>query len=307
MAYTDIQLAYRKLFIPGPARRPVYTGWLFFFRINVAGFALLHYLSVQPDFADLYSYKGYVYPDILDASYDHLSFTITSLQFFLQKLHIAISYESLLLICRFAYPVALVLLITGLFTRAGAIASLFFQLLFIKSIHLYEYGIDYFTTVALFYCCIFPVGKVFSIDNKLRKHPKEPVNHDLFLLLLRANLSIAYFFSGFDKIIGESWRNGEAIWKALHSHNYYNLFSLDFLPASFFLLAGWGTLLLEMCYPLFINIIATRKYWLWGIIGMHIFIALFMGLFFFSALMIILNLSAFYAPYISKEKWVFKK
>lgn len=264
--------------------------WLFFFRINIAGFALIHFLSIQPDFSDLYSFKGYVYPDIMDTTTDSISLTLTGLQAFLLKMHISVGYESLLLFCRIAYPLSLIMLILGFFARASAIASLFFQLLLIKSIHLYEYGVDGFTTFALFYCCVFPVGN-------------KTIDHRPYLFLLRAHLSIAYFFSGFDKVIGVTWRNGEALWKAMHSHNYYSLFSLDFLSDTpFFVISGWMTILLEMFYGIFMNVRVTRPYWLTAIVLLHLFIALFMGLFFFSALLIILNLSAYYVPYMNAEK-----
>ena len=111
-----------------------------------------------------------------------------------------------------------------------------------------------------------------------------------------------YFFSGFDKIIGPTWRNGEAIWKSLHSHNYYNLFNLDFLATGpFFLLIGWATVVTEMLYPLGMQAAISRRYWGAAVLGMHVFIALFMGLFFFAAMMIVLNLSAWYAPYWQLE------
>lgn len=280
----------------------VYPGWLFFFRINIAGFALIHFLSIQPDFNDLYSYHGYIYPDIMDTTTDRICLTLISLQVFLLKMHLSVGYESLLLFCRIGYPLALIMLIAGLFTRVSAIASLFFQLLLIKSIHLYEYGVDGFTTFALFYCCLFPVGYVYAADNKLFGEKKE-LDHKPYLLLLRAHLCIAYFFSGFDKVIGVTWRNGEALWKVMHSHNYYSIFSLDFLSGTpFFIISCWMTMLLEMCYVLFMNMRITRPYWLFGIVLLHLFIALFMGLFFFSALLIILNLSAYYAPYMNPEK-----
>ncbi|WP_160711736.1 HTTM domain-containing protein [Chitinophaga solisilvae] len=276
----------------------VYPGWLFFFRVNIAGFALLHFLAIQPDFADLYSYKGYIYPDIMDTTTDNVSPTLVSMQAFLHHLHLPIAYDTLLLCCRLAYPLALLLLMAGLFTRISAMVALFFQLLLIKSIHLYEYGIDGYTTFALFYCCIFPVGRVYSLDNRRRKRYQLP-DHRPYLFLLQVHMGIAYFFSGFDKVIGVTWRNGEALWKALHSHNYYSLLNLDMLANTpFFVVSGWATIVLEMGYGLFMNMRATRMYWLCGIIALHVFIAFFMGLFFFSALLIILNLSAFYTPYV---------
>ncbi|RFM33124.1 hypothetical protein [Chitinophaga silvisoli] len=279
-------------------RNKTYPGWLFFFRVNMAGFALLHFLAIQPDFDMLYSYKGYIYPDIMDTATDHFSPTLISLQHY-----VGMPYETLLMICRIAYPLALVSLLLGCCTRLSAILSLFLQLLMLKSIHLYEYGVDGYTTIALFYCCIFPVGYIYSIDNRLRRFIIAP-EYGPWLLLLRAHLCIAYFFSGFDKVIGVSWRNGEALWKTLHSHNYYSLFSMDFLVHTpFFLVAGWGTILLEMGYCIGMNIPKVRMWWLGGIVCLHLFIALFMGLFFFSAMMILLNLCAYYTPYIDPERF----
>ena len=172
---------------------------------------------------------------------------------------------------------------------------------------MYEYGVDYFTTISLFYCCIFPVGKIFSIDNIIFK-PKKPIDHKIYLTLLKAHLSIAYFFSGFEKLLGTSWRNGEAVWKSIHSHNYYSLFNLNFLADTpFFYICGWATIIIEMFYPVFMNLPKFRSYWLIGVIGMHLFIAFFMGLFFFSALMIILSVTAFYMPYYKFEVLSFKR
>ena len=270
--------------------------WPVFFRKAIAGFAFVHFLFIQPDFNALYSTNAYVYPDILDASYDHYSPTILDVQTFLNHF-ISINYDTLLIICRLCYPVFLALLFAGVLTRISSIASLFFQLLLIKSIHLYEYGVDYYATISLFYCCIYPVQKATATDDKSAKE-----RNKLFLLLLQAHLSIAYFFSGFDKIIGETWRNGEAMWKTLHSHVYTVYINLDFLATTpFFLLAGWATVFLEMFYPVFMNISRFRKYWLYCVIGLHLFIALFMGLVFFSLLLVILNLAAFYIPYRNSQ------
>ncbi len=281
-------------------QQPVNANWLFFYRINIAGFALLHFMAIQPDFADLYSYKGYVYPDIMNTAADGISFTLVSLQAALSKISLHIGYDTLLLFCRIAYPLSLLLLIAGLFTRLSAIAALFFQLLLIQSIHLYQYGVDGFTTFALFYCCVFPVGSVYSLDSRWFNTPKQ--DGAIYLFLLQAHLCIAYFFSGFDKIIGPTWRNGEAIWKALHSHNYYSIFSLDFMAGTpFFFISCWLTMLLELGYFVFMNMRAARKCWLTGIIGLHLFIALFMGLFFFSGLLITLSLCAYYVPYMKSE------
>jgi len=274
--------------------------WLAFFRLNVASIGLLHFWAIQPDFDLLFSYHGYVYPDILDASHDRFFWTLTSLQQALASLGLPVSYGGVLATARWAYPVCLLLLGAGLRTRAAAVGALLLQLLFVQSIHLYQYGADAFTTIALFYCCVLPVGGSYSLDVAWRGRGAALTHQALFLFWLRAHLSLAYFFSGLDKVIGETWRNGEALWKALHSHAYFSLFSLDFLARTpFFWLAGWATIVLELGYPLGMNYARSRPWWLLGLLGMHLFIGLFMGLFFFSALMIVLNLAAYYVPNLS--------
>jgi hypothetical protein len=272
-------------------------GWLAFFRVNIASIALLHFWSIQPDFDLLFSYHGYVYPDILDASHDHYFWTLTSLQQALASLGLPVSYEGVLAMARWAYPGCLLLLGAGLLTRASALGALLLQLLFVQSIHLYQYGADAFTTIALFYCCVLPVGSSYSLDMAWRGRGAALTHQALFLFWLRAHLCLAYFFSGLDKVIGPTWRDGEAIWKALHSHAYFSLFSLDFLAHTpFFCLAGWATIMLEIGYPLGMSYARSRPCWLVGLLGMHLFIGLFMGLFFFSALMIVLNLAVYYVP-----------
>src|SRR5699024_1197535 len=111
-------------------------------------------------------------------------------------------------------------------------------------------------------------------------------------------LSIAYFSSGLLKILGFNWRNGEAIWKTVNLP-YSNLdfhFDFSFLGQHPLLcvIIGWIIILTELCYPLFIWYSKTRKLWLYLTISMHIGIILVLNLYFFSTIMIIWNLTAFY-------------
>lgn len=278
---------------------PQNTNWLAFFRISVACFALAHFLSIQSDFDLLYSYQAYIYPDILNASHDHIGPTLTTLHQWFESTGISVSYSGLLWFCRVVYPCFMVGLALGLFTRVSAVGALFFQILFIQSIHLYQYGVDAYTTIALFYCCLFPVGKILALDGWLRPQRDAPDSQKFYLTILQLHLGVAYFFSGLDKVVGQTWRNGEAVWKALHSHCYGgNLVNLDGLAHTpFFWLMGWGTVLLEMGYLPLVLLPRTRLVALSFMISLHLGIGLFLGLYFFSALMILLNLSAFYAPY----------
>lgn len=278
--------------------------WLVFFRITVAAFCLIHFFSILPDLNNFLSNNGYVLPDVTHAIVSHIIPTVYDLNILTAKyLHI----PSCLGLFSAIYITFLMFLMTGFCTRASAFIVVIVHLIFVNSMNFFTYGVDYFCNIALFYCLIFPVGKYFSIDSfilrKLGKTVKyNPLIENLCLRMLQIHLCIAYFFSGFDKVIGFNWWNGESIWKAIHLSYDPQVINVDKLSKTpIFLIAGWGTLLLEMLYPVFMNIRKTRRITLALIISMHVAIALFLGLFFFSTMMIILSVSAYYIPYTKIE------
>jgi Vitamin K-dependent gamma-carboxylase len=279
--------------------------WLGFLRIAVALFALLHFLSIQADFDLLFSYKGLVQPDILNAKHTGPVPTITDIHKWLHKVWPVVSYNGVLHFFRYAYITALAFLSIGLFSRFSALLALLTQLILINSIQFYQYGADSFTTILLFYCFLFPTGKVWSFDNRIfrNKRAATPDNVMICLRLLQVHICIVYFIGGFEKVLGFNWRNGEALWKALSNHNTRGLIQVDFLKNTpVFFIMGWATIITEGLYPVFINIQKTRGLWLCLTIGLHLGIAIFLGLFFFSTIMIIFNLAAYYVPYLKEKK-----
>jgi Vitamin K-dependent gamma-carboxylase len=282
--------------------------WPGFLRISTAAFALIHFLSIQADFDILFSYNGLVKPDILAAMNEGLVPTMVDIHVFAGKIIPGLSYEHVLVFFRSFYMLCLACLGAGIFTRISALFSLLTQLILISSINFYQYGADSFTTILLFYCVIFPAGKSMSLDSRLFRKTKSisASSATLCLRVLQIHLCIVYFIGGFDKIAGDNWRNGEAFWKAVTSHNLFHFADVTFLKnTSFFLIAGWATIIIEMLYPVFINIRKTRNTWLLLTISLHLGIMLFLGLFFFSAVMIIFNLAAYYVPYLKEKKKTF--
>jgi hypothetical protein len=280
--------------------------WLFFLRVTVALFALLHFAAIQADFAHLFSFKGFVQPDIMSVSTSTYEITIYKIFVFINGYFNAIQYADVLNVFRYLYPMSLLCLAIGLFTRVSALFSLLLQLIFINSIAMYQYGADAFTTIMLFYCFIFPVSNQHSIDNIIFKNYTN-ISTKKYLYLIQTHICIAYFFSGLDKLIGFNWRNGEAIWKAINAYNELGLVDVSpYYNTPLFLIAGWATIIIELCYPLFINIQKTRQIWLVCTIGLHLSILLIMGLFFFSTIMIIFNLVAYYLPYLETENAALK-
>ncbi len=279
--------------------------WLAFFRCSICFISLVHFMAIQPDFDTLFSQNAIVPPDLLHvlnifrgqpfpSVYDAHHFLTSFLP---------VSFQQVLLTVRVLYPLSLVLLLLGLVPRISAICSLLLQLTLLSSVDAYNYGVDVFTTIALFYCVIFPVGKAYSLQQYFTKKRPLLTNHTKYLHLLQAHVCIAYFFSGFEKLLGANWRNGEAIWKMMHGYNTGDITSFDFLyNTPFFTVIGWGTIILEMFYPLFINMPKTRKAWLIAAVCFHVSIAFCMGLYFFSGVMIILNLTCYYVPFIKVQE-----
>jgi hypothetical protein len=275
--------------------------WLFYLRVSVAVIALMGFLSLQFDFYELYGEDGLIKPEILSATMDGLSPTIYDIYIILSN-NIGLSYYQVLNFFRYGFIISLVMLSLGLATRISASLALIFQIILIKSIHYYQYGFDFFITILLFYCIILPVGKIFSLDNKILKR-KNKVSNVNYLSLLQIHICIVYFFGGFGKALGISWFNGEAIWKTVTAYNNLGWVNLDnFQVPILFIVTGWIVVALELLYPIFINIKKTRLIWLSLIIGMHISIAFVMGLFFFSAIMIIFNLITYYIPYLREKE-----
>lgn len=282
--------------------------WLSFFRISVSLFSIMLMLSIWKDIPNIFLDTAIIKPDILDASMDGFSPTLFDLHAFLKNLGLNLNYNGFVYGMIMFYLTALVFLLLGLMTRTAAFLSLIMQIILIKSMHYFIYGVDYFQTMALFYCLIFPVSK-FSLDEIIFSNIKQSaISIKWSLRLLQCHLGVMYFFSGFDKGLGINWYNGESIWRAVSGHNYNGIIALpDYnINSNVYMIASIVTLITEICYPFFINMRKTRMLWLSLTVGMHLGIIIFMGLYFFGALMIILNLTAYYFPYVKNKQEVFE-
>jgi hypothetical protein len=97
--------------------------------------------------------------------------------------------------------------------------------------------------------------------------------------------------------MGRQWWNGEAIWQAV-TQPVFSTFDLSWLARSPWIpmLAGWATLVVEIGYVFLIWPLRTRKVWCIATIGLHLGLGLFMGLVFFSSVMILLTVCLFLIP-----------
>lgn len=144
----------------------------------------------------------------------------------------------------------------------------------------WSYGVDYLAQTGLLICCL---------------SPKSPHT----LKLLRWQLTVVYLFGGLGKAIGASWYDGEALWRAVQQPFPGALFPIPTKWGSYkeiWIVSGWFVILLELCYPLIWRAGWYRLTVLVGIIGLHVSIALTMGLYHFASLMIWYNLCSWYFP-----------
>jgi len=186
-------------------------------------------------------------------------------------------------------------LLIGLFSRVSAIVAWFLHLCTAKSGGFASYGMDNFVTIGLFYLMLSPLPDRFSLDWRLRDlRAKDPQFLGFWRRVLQLHLCVVYFFSGLAKCLGSGWWNGSSVWRAL-IRPPFNVIDPEILVRwkNVFPLAGILICVLEFGYPFGIWSSRTRTIWLFSVCAMHVAIAVTMGMYLFSLVMIVLNLAAF--------------
>lgn len=161
----------------------------------------------------------------------------------------------------------------------------------------WSYGVDYLAQTGLFFSLLFGGRKALQL--------KRLGLTSLGATLFRLQLTFVYFFAGLGKAFGETWWNGEAVWKAIHQpigDSYFSVPLSAYCYEYLWVLLGIITILLELCYPLVWIKKIFRPLIINGIILMHIGIALSMGLLHFALLMIWYNLCAWNHPLLNIAK-----
>lgn len=272
---------------------PVPKEMLGIFRVLVSGFALLQLLVLLPDWGWLYGPKGLIPWEISDALSTNGAPSLRTVSSVF-----GLSQNITVYIITTIYFLSLGGLFIGYKTRYMAAVAWLMHLIINTTGNLTAYGVETFTHIALFYCMVLPVGVSLSLDarKKICRVPGYLIT--LSVRVIQLHLCIMYLACGIEKAMGEQWWNGEAIWIAMQQDQFHH-FNINWM-AHFTLipkLLCWGTLLLETFYPVAIFFSKTKRLWLAGIISMHLFIAVFLGLHLFGLLMMLLNISAFGLPY----------
>lgn len=279
---------------------PADTGrWLSFLRIGLGLYILVYGLFLRRDWNLVFggSDSGLLGREVGDAMAVVQSPMIPRLgwnTFLLSKA--GLNENPALMLIWWSLVVLGGLMVLGVFCRPVALATWFMQLACAKSSGLLSYGADNLATIGLFYLMIAPFPDPWSVDHRVfHRATRDPRLLGFHRRVLQLHLCVIYFFGGLTKCLGSGWWNGTNIWRSL-TLPPFDVLPIHWVASIGFLLpaAGMAICLLEMSYPFLVWWRPLRKAGLLAICTMHLGIAIMMGMVLFGAIMIILNLAAFW-------------
>jgi hypothetical protein len=265
-------------------------------RLGVAGVLLVQAFLIAPDVSLLYGPRGVIQWQV---SEQWITIGAPRLWWFARALApFDLDAETVVKGMFVLYAVSLGCLFVGWRTRLAAVVAWLTHLTFKMTGSAGIYGVDHFANISLFYLVWMPAAECLSLDRRAGRTTGAPSPAArLSLRVLQLHLCIVYFASGIEKATGTDWRNGDVMWYALMRPDL-SQFDFSWLAQVEWLavLLAWGTLILEIGYPIYIWVPWTRRAWAWAVIGMHAGIAVAMGLWTFSGIMIVLNVAALLVP-----------
>jgi hypothetical protein len=204
------------------------------------------------------------------------------------------------------YLLSLVLIVLNYKKFLFSIMAWLIQLIIISSSFLFSTGGDSLITFLLF------LNMLVCTDGVIKEKAVYAAVYSFAIRMLQIQLCIIYFFSGFGKILGFDWFDGNAVW--FITNTYTSAFarrslSLFGIHGFGYLLkvSGWIVVFMELFFPILISIRFSRLLTFSVIILMHLFISSIMGLISFGMIMIIFNVVAWGGYFYSPGFLLFKK
>jgi hypothetical protein len=190
-----------------------------------------------------------------------------------------------------AYCLALFYVTAGYRTPLFAAIALWLHLLFNASGFASIYGAHELATNGLFFCMLLPVSSCLTLTQ--RQAPIDDAAVRRARIVLRVYLTIVYVSSGVQKLAGEAWRKGDAVWNFLMRPEV-TIADFGWLSGAMWLatIAAWFVLATELGYVVCIVSATARPVYLAATTLLHLGIALTLHLWFFSLVMIALNIGA---------------
>lgn len=154
------------------------------------------------------------------------------------------------------------------------------------------YGVDLLIANLLFIVCIAPIGRWPAAGADAVEWPSGP-RAGVCLALVRWQMAVVFFFTAVQKLRGELWWSGTAVWVALNNREFSHTAITEVLAEHFWLVnvATHGALLFELSYSFLIWGRRTRLWMVSGAIAFHLSTAAFFGLYLFAWVAIVGHLS----------------
>jgi predicted DCC family thiol-disulfide oxidoreductase YuxK len=181
------------------------------------------------------------------------------------------------------------------------------------------YGVDKILASLLLILCFAPIGRALSLDRvrAVRAAKRNDLEASLppfssawagaCTRLMQIQMAVLFFYSAVSKMAGDDWREGDAVWFVFTTDEHYSRALLSLFASQYWLVnvATYATILIEMAYPFLIWQRSTRRYLLAGGIFLHAQFAFLMGLFYFSAVMIMGHMSFVRPEWLTRlgEAW----
>jgi hypothetical protein len=256
---------------------------------------LFHLVWLSSDVLSLHGSQGIIPWELTNLLRDPWVPSLTTLARTFRPLGLSDHAATTLLLS--VYAGSLLSLALGFVTRVSALLSWGLHLSLVTSGFASYYGVDRLANTFLFYLLVFPSGRAWTFAPRPVSSRREETIPVGCLRVMQVHLSVIYLAAGVDKAMGSQWWNGEAIWQAV-SQPIFATFDLSGLSKNPWIptVAGWATLMVELGYVVLIWPRQTRKLWFIATLGLHLGIGLFMGLVFFSSVMILLTTCLFLIP-----------
>lgn len=199
--------------------------------------------------------------------------------------------------------VAGILLMLGVYTRAASVLTLFLWVSLYVSNPFVGSGGDAVLRMVLLYLCFTDAGRHWSFDERLRERRGElrpwvpawltTTVHNVAVVLIIHQVVMVYVASAFWKVQSDKWMGGTAVYYPLQTEAYSpwgDLIHPFSSAAPIVAGATWTAIAIQLFFPVLLLYRPTRALALVVITGMHLGIGIFMGILYFSLVMIAVDM-----------------
>jgi hypothetical protein len=170
------------------------------------------------------------------------------------------------------------------------------------------FGVDQITSFFLMYLALTQADARLSVRSLWREQKNLPalsggILTSVFYRLLQIQLCLIYIYSGMEKLKGQSWWDGTAVWSVLANSQMViaDFTWLRHVPF-FIVLISFSTILFELYFPVLVWVPAVRRYLLMAGVLFHAGIGVMMALWAFAIVMI--SPYVLFVPEEAVQAWI---